>query len=385
MGKIYKRKNVWYSNFMHNGVQIRKSFGNDKKAREILQREMIVDYNRGKYDTLPEDDSPKDIAIVDLFDAYITDITNEVRKSTVDRYSNVIVNFKIFLTYAHPKIKKVAQLNSKIIKEYKRFRLTTDPKTIELPKNSKLKISHNQMKAQPRTINYELKTLKAIFGWGVKEDYYKDDPAKDIKVKKPTKIRSFNFLTKEQCKLLLENSGGFRSIFFTFINTGMRLGELISLKWSDIDLDRKALKIQVKPGWEPKSGFRDISLNEGMIKCLKEIEPENMSLAERKKRYVFTYPETTRYTKKGEELRGRYLRTQLKKVLIKADLYDPDNPIRTHDLRHTFASNLVMSGVDLATVQKLLGHTDIQITMIYAHLNAEHLEQAVNKLDIDFK
>ena len=55
--------------------------------------------------------------------------------------------------------------------------------------------------------------------------------------------------------------------------------------------------------------------------------------------------------------------------------------IRPHDLRHTFASHLVMKGVDLRTVAKLLGHRDIRVTMRYAHLAPEHLRSAVSVLD----
>ena len=54
---------------------------------------------------------------------------------------------------------------------------------------------------------------------------------------------------------------------------------------------------------------------------------------------------------------------------------------RFHDLRHTFASHLVMKGVDLATVKKLMGHSDIETTMIYSHLAQDHLSDVVSKLD----
>ncbi len=53
---------------------------------------------------------------------------------------------------------------------------------------------------------------------------------------------------------------------------------------------------------------------------------------------------------------------------------------KIHSLRHAFASHLVMSGVDLLTVQKLMGHSDIQTMMIYSHLAPDHLNGAIEKL-----
>ncbi len=65
------------------------------------------------------------------------------------------------------------------------------------------------------------------------------------------------------------------------------------------------------------------------------------------------------------------------KITQKAEI---DNFTQVHSLIHTFASHLIMNGVDLPTVQKLLGHSDIQTTMIYAHLAPNHLVESVNKL-----
>ncbi len=71
----------------------------------------------------------------------------------------------------------------------------------------------------------------------------------------------------------------------------------------------------------------------------------------------------------------------LRRELIKiAKVAEIDDFTQVHSLRHTFASHLIMNGIDLTTVKTLLGHSDIQTTMIYAHLAPAHLVESVNKL-----
>lgn len=72
-----------------------------------------------------------------------------------------------------------------------------------------------------------------------------------------------------------------------------------------------------------------------------------------------------------------WIRTELIKIARKAGIRDLT---KVHRLRHTFASHLVMQGVDLPTVGKLMGHSDIETTMIYAHLAPDHLADAITKL-----
>ena len=76
------------------------------------------------------------------------------------------------------------------------------------------------------------------------------------------------------------------------------------------------------------------------------------------------------------------LRNELIKIAEKAGIEDFT---KVHTLRHTFASHLVMQGVDLPTVQRLMGHASVETTMIYAHLAPDHLSKAVNKLPIRIK
>ncbi len=130
-----------------------------------------------------------------------------------------------------------------------------------------------------------------------------------------------------------------------------RRGEVHKLEWTDIKKDyvifrnRKnyhQLKVLIAP----------------KLKAILEEYP----VFKKKGKVIGLYPDTISRIIKG------YLR--------KAGLGD----LRSHDLRHTFASHLVMSGVDLVTVKELLGHSSIDTTMIYAHLTDKHLKGAINKL-----
>ncbi|MDO6763699.1 site-specific integrase [Agarivorans sp. 1_MG-2023] len=144
------------------------------------------------------------------------------------------------------------------------------------------------------------------------------------------------------------------------MNTGMRRGEILGLKWTDIDLNIPSLTIR---GEAAKSGkTRHIPLNPTVQQVIQDWRKQTTS-----KLYVF----------EGEE--GKAL-TDIKKgwakVVELAELED----FNFHDLRHHFASKLVMKSVDLNTVRELLGHADMNMTLRYAHLAPEHKAAAVNLL-----
>jgi integrase len=144
------------------------------------------------------------------------------------------------------------------------------------------------------------------------------------------------------------------------LNTGMRRGEIFNLQWSHLDLPRTMLKVE---GSGTKSvRTRYIPLNDDALTVLSawrdQTEGEN-----------FIFP--ARDAGRMDNI-TRAWRNLTKKAKV-ADF-------NFHDIRHDFASRLVMAGVDLNTVRELLGHTDIKMTLRYAHLAPEHKRLAVSKL-----
>ena len=145
------------------------------------------------------------------------------------------------------------------------------------------------------------------------------------------------------------------------MNTGLRRGELFQLQWPDVDLPGKTLTVR---GRTAKSGqTRHIPLNE---EAQQAIECWRIKRSET----CWVFPGIA-----GQQLTT--IHTAWRGILKAAGISD----FRWHDLRHHFASRLVMAGVDLNTIRELLGHSDLEMTLRYAHLSPDHKAEAVGRLD----
>lgn len=147
------------------------------------------------------------------------------------------------------------------------------------------------------------------------------------------------------------------------LNTGLRRGELLALRWSDIQLDGPAPMITVQRGNAKTNKARRVPLNAEALETLKAWRP----LAHPE--YLFT----NQITGKPSVEYDAPWRLLLKRAEI--------TNFRWHDMRHDFASRLVMAGVDLNRVRELLGHMDLKMTLRYAHLAPKHLADAVSVLE----
>ena len=199
-----------------------------------------------------------------------------------------------------------------------------------------------------------------MFNRGKEWGLVTDNPAQGIKPLRENGART-RFLDGDEIqRLLTAASESFRPILLTALHTGMRKGEILKLKWPDVDFKNCIITIQ-----ESKSGKkRMLPMDDTVCEAL-SVLPTRFQRG-----YVFPSP-----FKDGGP---RYdCKRQFGNAVKKADIHN----FRFHDLRHTFASHLVMAGVDLMTVKELLGHATLTMTMRYSHLAPDHRMRAIKTLD----
>ena len=207
------------------------------------------------------------------------------------------------------------------------------------------------------TVNRELACLKTMFSKAVEWGRTEKNPAAKVKKFRENPGRE-RILSPEEARSLIECAGpGIRPVLIVALNTGMRRGEILSLKWADVDFGKSFILIS-----DSKSGrSRKVPMNAFVYETLQKLPRTSAE-------HVFFNPETKSHIKG--------IRTAFKAACRRAEI----KGVRLHDLRHTAASKMIEAGADLVTVSKILGHASIQMTMRYAHPTPENMRLAVNKL-----
>lgn len=192
-------------------------------------------------------------------------------------------------------------------------------------------------------------------------------------------------LTRETQKLFLENAAGqsYEYQYRFILQTGLRTGELIGLKWEDIDFSKKTMNIQRSMEFrhstgewrigEPKSrsGYRTIALTDEAISILKAQRKKNNKI----KVIPLEWKEYVFLCRKGTPVKNSTYDTALFKICDKAGI----PRFSMHVLRHTFATRCIEAGMKPKTLQTLLGHSNIGITMnLYVHTTEEEKQKEID-------
>jgi len=223
------------------------------------------------------------------------------------------------------------------------------PLALEEYKTDRLK------KVTPATVNRELGCLKHMFTKAMQWDLSTANPVKSIRMLKERNTR-LRYLTQDEIvRVLGELDTRFKPVVIMALYTGMRRGEILKLKWTDLDLNHGIIFVRDSKNAEK----REVPMALELVDVIRALP--------RKDERVFCEDD-------GHGIRS--LRTAFERAVKKAGIED----FTFHDLRHTFASHMVMGGVDLLTVKELLGHKSITMTLRYAHLSPDHKRKAVESL-----
>jgi integrase len=227
--------------------------------------------------------------------------------------------------------------------------------------------TERQKTVKPVTVNIELRTLRAFFNTAVRWKLLDRTPF-DVQLLRIPEAQP-TFLTKLDFQRLLNTikEGWLKEVILFAVSTGLRRGELVNLRWENVDLQKKLIVIESSPTFRTKSGRRRIiPLNENSFFLLQRKQSKDAS------EFVFTL--------NGRKLHADWITHLFKRYVRTAKLGNQN--IHFHSLRHSFASWLAQDGTSLYVIKDLLGHSDVKTTQVYSHLQPEHLHSEVNKITV---
>jgi integrase len=221
----------------------------------------------------------------------------------------------------------------------------------------------------PKSVNNCTELLRLIFNKGVDWGFIETSPMSLKKLRLPECKYKWWEDKEHITKFLAEaKRTPYYAAFLLALECGLRLGEIVGLSKTDIDLAR--CKVHVHQQWLEREG--KLGPTKGRTVRTVNFDPKS-DLGQALARAIAQSPdeEAIFVTRTGRRIRATKLRKLMPRLVAKAKV----PAIRFHDLRHTFASWYMLEHDDIWTLMRLLGHADIQTTQRYAHLSAKNFRR----------
>ncbi len=343
---LYKRGNIWWVAITVNGKQ--QCFStktSDKKTAEQIYAKLLLKLNNQNSEPVLQKKSEPQHLVKESSITFETYYQNHYLPWCRKRHNSYEIK-KYYLNVIPEWFKKL-KLNQISTKE------------VEMLQTYFIDREYSRA-----SCNKYISILKASFAKACEWNMISEQRLKNIRKVKLLKgeTKRLRYLNADEIHRLLSCCDKhLYPIVFTALHTGMRKEEILSLKWSQVDLKNDLILLDKTKNDER----REIPINKPLKQVLIQLYTQRRLDTD----YVFVNPDTgKRYT----DLK-RSFTTACKRAGIK--------DFHFHDLRHTYASQLVMNGVDLKTVQELLGHKSLTMTLRYAHLSHAHKKDAVKQLE----
>jgi integrase len=220
---------------------------------------------------------------------------------------------------------------------------------------------HNKRLKQvsPATANHDLNALRIVLGRAVKLGIIAENPARAVKFAPEDEREDRYLYDDEAARLFMVAPPWLQPVLVIATETGMRQEELLSLRWNQVDL--RAGMIRLRGSGTKNRRGRSIPITPRAHQVLSVLRRDDLA--------------DPVFTKGGRRITKNMLYKAWPETLRRARIKD----FRFHDLRHTYASWAIMSGLSLDDVQRILGHRSYQLVQRYAHHAPEHLQSAARK------
>ena len=236
---------------------------------------------------------------------------------------------------------------------------------LKLNVNDLLKFISSLKDLSPASVSHMISTLKTFYSYYIKIDKIKVNPTDALKSPK-LGLHLPEYLTEDEIDKLLDIeitdsfSARNKAILELMYATGLRISEVISLEFKNIDMEECIVRVMGKGSKERIVPINDYALN-ALNTYIEEYRP--LMIKKEVNNYIFLNNHGKQMTRQGV---FKMIKQECLKKGIKKD-------ISPHTIRHTFATHLLLNGADLRIIQELLGHSDISTTQIYTHLTNEEL------------
>jgi integrase len=324
---VFKKQGVWWIDYYVQGRRKRERIGPDKRLAETVLQKRKVAIAEGKY----------------------------LDKRTVPRCTfNELA--ALYLAWSRTHHQGFGPVQSRI----KRLQAAFGPMLLHAitPLQVEHYLAQRAAVRQPASVNNEAQLLHHMFRKAIEWGRALTNPVAQVK---PLRVnnRRLRYLSPEELGLLLAVADDVvRPMLITAVHTGLRRGELCALTWHDVDLKLGLIRVLHSKNGER----REIPVSRTLRATIEQLS--------RRVDTDLVFPSES--GRRRTNLRGRFLRA-LEEAGIEGFVW--------HDLRHTFASYLVMAGVPLTSVKELMGHKTLAMTLRYAHLAPDFQREAITRLD----
>ncbi len=329
-GTIYKRGGAWCVNFMANGGRrVRQTVGPNKKVAEKVLSLRITQVLENRY--FPPNRQLGRMPFKDFAQMYL-EREGPLLKSIRTERNRVLAWAREFGS------RPLGQIARAEIEDWRREKM---------------------MRCRPATINRDLSRLRRMFSLAVEWELLEESPMAGIRFLRENNART-RYLSLQECQRLIASciAPHIRALVGVALHSGMRLGEILNLRWYDLDFASGFILVRDSKNGESRHVPMDATLS-----ALFRAYPHRLGTD-----LVFS-------SSRG----GRIVdvRTGFQNACKRAELTD----LHFHDLRHTFASQFVMAGGDLYILKEILGHKSPAMAARYAHVSPTYLIKSIDRMN----